>query len=185
MKTENKNPRCEVRIQFDMNSMTKDELNALFESQKLLLKAGIYFDTGAGGGKRDWEFDWSLKGPVKVKLKNPVEKIARICHQVNKAYCESQKDDSQVDWEDAPEWQKTPVINGVKLYMDNPDLSPSASHEAWLAEKEGDGWKYGVVKNESLKTHPCCVGFEDLPVNQQAKDFIFKAIVNAIREGGE
>jgi len=63
----------EVKIQFDLNSMTKDQIEALFEAEKWLLKAGIYFDTGAGEGKRDWQLDWSLKGPVKVKFKNHVD----------------------------------------------------------------------------------------------------------------
>lgn len=183
METESKNPKCPVKIQFDLGAMTTPQIEALLDAEKLLRKAGIYFDTGHGEGKRNWQWDWSLKGPVEVKLKNSVEKIARVCHQVNKAYCESQKDDSQVDWEDAPEWQKKSAINGVSLHIENPDLSPSASHEAWLAEKERDGWKYGTKKSESLRTHPCCVSFEDLPLNQQAKDFIFKAVVNALKGG--
>lgn len=112
-----------------------------------------------------------------------IEEIARVCHQINKAYCESQKDDSQVDWDNAPEWQKMSAINGVRIHMENPDLSPSASHEAWLAEKERDGWKYGAKKSESLRTHPSCVDFEDLPLREQAKDFIFKAIVAALKGG--
>ena len=31
-----------------------------------------------------------------------VEEIARVCHNVNKAYCEAIGDDSQVTWEEAP-----------------------------------------------------------------------------------
>lgn len=30
-----------------------------------------------------------------------IEQIARVCHEVNRAYCESMGDTSQVPWEDA------------------------------------------------------------------------------------
>ena len=31
-----------------------------------LLFMGIHFDTGAGCGNRDWEWDWSLRGPIEI-----------------------------------------------------------------------------------------------------------------------
>jgi len=105
-----------------------------------------------------------------------VEIIARICHEANKAYCESMEDFSQLPWNDAPEWQRNSAINGVLFHMEHPDAQPSASHESWLAEKTADGWKYGPVKNADKKEHPCFVPFEELPFNQQMKDVIFGGI---------
>jgi len=32
------------------------------------------------------------------------EEIAKVAYQVNKAYCESLGDTSQVNWDDCPEW---------------------------------------------------------------------------------
>ena len=32
-----------------------------------------------------------------------IELIAKVCHDVNRAYCKSVGDDSQVSWEDAPD----------------------------------------------------------------------------------
>jgi len=58
----------EILIQFDMNNMTEYQLEKLHEAEKCLMEAGVSFDTGAGFGARDWNFDWSLKGPVKVVL---------------------------------------------------------------------------------------------------------------------
>lgn len=109
-----------------------------------------------------------------------IEEIARICHQVNKAYCESLGDYSQKDWEDAPDWQKQSMINGVEFRIKFPDAKPNESHDNWLLKKQKDGWVYGEKKDESLKTHPCCVPFEELTQDQQPKDFISKAIVNSI-----
>ena len=44
------------------------QLEAVFQAESLLRKAGVRFDTGYGCGGRDWEFDWSLKGAY-VKLR--------------------------------------------------------------------------------------------------------------------
>jgi|WetSurSiteA1Bulk_404760.scaffolds.fasta_scaffold00030_13 hypothetical protein len=58
-----------VWIQFDMTKLGQDKLHKLFQAEKLLNEIGISFDTGGGFGGRDWEWDWSLKGPVKVYFK--------------------------------------------------------------------------------------------------------------------
>lgn len=108
------------------------------------------------------------------------EQIARVCHEVNRAYCEALGDMSQPKWEDAPQWQRDSAMLGVKLHTDNPNAGAEASHESWLAQKVGDGWVYGPVKNPDIKQHPCIVQFADLPTEQQAKDFIFRGIVHAL-----
>lgn len=109
----------------------------------------------------------------------PIE-IARVCHEVNRAYCASIGDLSQPAWEDAPEWQRQSAITGVKFTIDNPDAKPSASHESWLAEKKRDGWKYGPVKDPAKKEHPCFVPYEQLPAEQKSKDYLFQAVVRAL-----
>jgi hypothetical protein len=55
-----------VNISFDMEKLGKKGLDTLFEIEKKFHEIGISFDTGGGCGGRDWEWDWSLKGPVKV-----------------------------------------------------------------------------------------------------------------------
>lgn len=110
-----------------------------------------------------------------------LENIARLCHEVNAAYCRSLGDDSQVGWDDAPDWQRSSAMSGVEFHLENPDASASASHDSWLAEKVNSGWVWGETKNAETKTHPCLVAFEDLPVDQQAKDHIFRAIIHNYR----
>src|SRR5574342_803863 len=90
-----------------------------------------------------------------------VEQIAKICHNVNKAYCESQNDFSQPTWEEAPEWQKSSAINGVQFHLDN-EVTPEQSHENWLKQKLEEGWVYGKEKNPELKTHPCMKRYDEL-----------------------
>jgi hypothetical protein len=106
--------------------------------------------------------------------------IARVCHEVNRAYCESLGDISQPIWEEAPEWQKQSALVGVALHLEHPKASPSASHDSWWSQKIHDGWRYGPVKNAEQKTHRCMVPFAELPREQQAKDYIFRAIVHAL-----
>lgn len=108
------------------------------------------------------------------------EQIARVCHEVNRAYCQALGDNSQPTWEDAPQWQRDSAMLGVKLHTDNPEASAAASHESWLAQKVADGWVYGKVKNPEAKEHPCMVPFAELPTDQQAKDFIFRGVVHAL-----
>ncbi|WP_205626241.1 RyR domain-containing protein [Enterobacter bugandensis] len=108
-----------------------------------------------------------------------VDVIARTCHEANRAYCQSLGDDSQKPWDDAPEWQKESARNGVLFHL-NGDHGPEASHESWLAEKRAQGWKYGPVKDPEAKEHPCFVPYSELPPEQKAKDYIFRAIVHAL-----
>jgi hypothetical protein len=109
------------------------------------------------------------------------EDIAQVAHELNKAYCESIGDHSQPTWDDAPEWQRSSAINGVQFHLDNPAASPSASHDSWLKQKQEEGWKYGEVKNPEKREPPCFVPYEQLPVAQKAKDFIFRQTVHSLK----
>lgn len=108
------------------------------------------------------------------------EEIARVCHEVNRAYCQALGDNSQLPWESAPEWQRNSAMMGVELHLSNPDAGPQASHESWMAQKTAEGWVYGPMKDPETKQHPCMVPFAELPVDQQAKDFIFRGVVLAL-----
>lgn len=41
----------------------------LFEIEERMRKMGISFDRGQGFDGRDWELDWSLHGPLRVKFR--------------------------------------------------------------------------------------------------------------------
>lgn len=107
--------------------------------------------------------------------------IARIAYNVNRAYCKSLGDHSFGPWEEAPDWQKNTCRLGVEFHIANPDATPSASHESWFALKAAEGWKFGPIKDPGKKEHPCMVPFDRLPRQQQAKDHLFKAVVESLR----
>lgn len=110
------------------------------------------------------------------------EQIAKVCHEVNRAYCASLGDSSQAPWDSAPEWQRQSAIKGVMHRLAHPDSTPADSHESWLAEKKAAGWKFGPVKDPEKKEHPCFVPYAELPKEQQAKDFLFLAVVRALAD---
>lgn len=104
-------------------------------------------------------------------------RVARLCHEVNRAYCEALGDHSQQAWEIAEDWQRDSAIQGVMFHLEHPDATPAASHDSWLKVKVDGGWTWGATKDPVAKTHPCILPFEELPREQQAKDHIFRAIV--------
>ena len=124
---------------------------------------------------------WPLLGfRLADRLHGRLDRIARVAHEVNRAYCESLGDNSQLPWEEAPEWQRVSARMGVDLHLMG-DFGPEASHIAWMQQKLDDGWVYGEVKDPEAKTHPCLVPFEKLPLEQQAKDYLFRGVVHAMR----
>ena len=111
-----------------------------------------------------------------------IRDMAKICHEVNAAYCESLGDFSQPAWENAGEAHQNSVISRVQAHLDDPDLTPQGSHENWLEIKNSEGWVLGSEKNAEADppTHPGLLAFEGLPIEQQSKNFIFKQIVNSL-----
>jgi hypothetical protein len=108
-----------------------------------------------------------------------IEACARAAHEANRAYCLTLGDASQVPWDEAPEWQRKSVRNGVWNAIKG--AAPEESHENWIAHKKADGWVYGPVKDPEKKTHPCMVPYVELPPEQQRKNALFGAVVRAMR----
>ena len=118
---------------------------------------------------------------ITVNIDQSVVDIATVCHQANKAWCESVGDNTQKDWEAAEQWQRDSAIEGVEFKLNHPDAGHDSQHNAWVDSKLRDGWVYGEIKDAEKKTHPCIVSFEQLPEFQQKKDALFGAIVTALK----
>lgn len=69
-----------VGIHFDLTMFKPEDLDKLFAAESLLRQIGVTFDTGSNGKTRDWEWDWSLNGPVKVSYKNFVDEDPQNRH---------------------------------------------------------------------------------------------------------
>lgn len=110
------------------------------------------------------------------------DQLARAAHEINRAYCAALGDATQVAWEDAPDWQQASALLGVDMHLANPDATPEDSHASWLAQKEADGWKFGPVKDAEKKEHPCFMPYDQLPAEQKAKDYLFRAVVHTLKD---
>ena len=43
-------------------------------------------------------------------------------------------------------------------------------HEVWAQSRIEQGWTYGEERNDTIKTHPCLVPYEELPEIEKAYD---------------
>lgn len=55
-----------------------------------------------------------------------------------------------------------------ELEMLTEDLAKNV-HEVWAAGMIADGWKYGKVRDEARKEHPCLIPYEEL--SEEEKDY--------------
>ncbi len=115
----------------------------------------------------------SLRG---IKLST----VAKMCHEVQRVWQHAIGEPINPPWKQAPEWMRETAMEGVYFHCQNPLASPAASHEAWMAKKLADGWKHGPVKNPETKEHPCIVAFDQLPREQQLKDYLFRGVVHVM-----
>lgn len=106
--------------------------------------------------------------------------IACIAYTANRALCGALNEPVPPDWFEADKHIQLGYINGVLFRRDNSHAPVSAQHEQRLNDKYRAGYSYGPFKDDKARTHPCMVPFERLPAEQQAKDRLFVAIVNAL-----
>jgi len=111
---------------------------------------------------------------------HPIETIARVCHAANRILRAELGEDAGPEWGMAPVHTRDSVVNGVEYLRDHPHAGPNASHENWLSLKESLGWKWGPVKDDVKREHPCFMPYHDLPPEQRLKDAVFHGIVRAM-----
>jgi hypothetical protein len=120
-----------------------------------------------------------MNQPIPMVPANILNEVARVCHEVNHAYCQS-IGQASVPWRDAPEWQRASARSGVATVLKDPTISHGDLHRAWVEDKVRDGWTHGAVKDADAKTHPCMVPFEELPECERIKDALFLGVVRAM-----
>lgn len=52
-------------------------------------------------------------------------------------------------------------------------------HEVWAKQRIEQGWKYGPVRNDALKTHPNLVPYEELP--EIEKDYDRNTLLESLK----
>jgi hypothetical protein len=110
-----------------------------------------------------------------------IEQIAEVCHEANRGYQSAFYDFGipvARSWDDIDDEFRDSVRQGVKGIQEG--NTPEESHQGWIDFKVAHGWKYGLLKNEVLKEHPCLVPYDELPEDQRRKDDLFQAIVKVL-----
>lgn len=54
-------------------------------------------------------------------------------------------------------------------------------HIAWMKKRINDGWSYGKERNDTKKTTPCIVPYEELPESEKEYDKeTARTVINAL-----
>jgi hypothetical protein len=62
---------------------------------------------------------------------------------------------------------------GVKLnseIIELTELLARNAHEVWAHQRLAQGWKYGPLRNDVAREHPCLVAYDDLPESEKEYD---------------
>jgi hypothetical protein len=129
-----------------------------------VVTVGEKTDKGADGSTYFENTRWTMR---------ELHRAARAAHEMNRTFCETQGDRTQLPWDSAPAWAQASAVEGVKAIALDPGLTPEESHENWSELKRSEGWVYGEAKDTERREHPCLVPYSELPVSQRVKDSIF------------
>ncbi len=109
--------------------------------------------------------------------------VAKECHIANNNLMVTNNEiPNPIDWNDLSTHTKHINISSVKKIYDNPSITAKDIHDEWMKNKIKDGWKYGDVKDDELKTHHLIVDFDKMNDVDKMKDQIFIDIVNNRRD---
>lgn len=57
------------------------------------------------------------------------------------------------------------------------ELLAANAHDVWSKKRIDDGWRYGAMRDDAAKTHPCLVPYADLPESEKDYDRVMVAEV--------
>ena len=72
------------------------------------------------------------------------------------------------------EYRPQPISTaGVELrseILELTELLARNAHEIWAQQRLAEGWKYGPLRNDAVREHPCLVPYDDLPESEKEYD---------------
>lgn len=106
---------------------------------------------------------------------------ARAAHEaIRTLQIENKEENIASPWNEVPQDIKDSCYIGVERVIANPNVTDEELHDSWIETKESQGWKYGEVRSEEERTHPCMVPYSELPEYQRLKDAMFRNVVKAV-----
>jgi hypothetical protein len=110
-----------------------------------------------------------------------VEMAARAAHEaIRTLQIENGEPNVASPWATVGEDIKESCFIGIERVIADPNITSEALHDSWIETKTAQGWKYGEVRNEADKLHPCMVPYQELPAFQRLKDAMFRNVVKAV-----
>jgi hypothetical protein len=118
----------------------------------------------------------------KTNVNNLYSKAA-CCHAAWYAYQVLALRKPGLPWWELSDEQKSASIDGVikldsivdsdEFHKFTLDQLCEEMHKNWMNYKLSNGWKFGEVKNEETKEHPCLVEYSHLSEEDRVKDKVF------------
>lgn len=105
-----------------------------------------------------------------------VTNVARIAHEVDRAYLMTIGGNVGEPWEKASADDRDGVVMTVRA-MSVGHVTPRSTHEAWVTEMIRNGWRRGETYSTKKKTHPNIGDYDELPPEVRARDAILAAVV--------
>lgn len=106
---------------------------------------------------------------------------ARAAHEaIRTLQIENKEDNVASPWDEVGQDIKDSCLIGIDRVIENPDINNEALHDSWIQTKTEQGWRYGRVRSETDKLHPCLVPYRELPQFQRLKDAMFRNVVKAV-----
>ena len=87
-----------------------------------------------------------------------VEQAARLLHE----------HDSDLPWDEAPDWVKRVAKKMATFALEKPGASQEETHRHWATWLREEGWVYDTMESERLRTHPMLKAYRELTPEQQA-----------------
>lgn len=106
-------------------------------------------------------------------------RIARICYEAFRAYCEALGDSSQSKWDSLDEVTRAGMIGYVCSVLESPRLTAEQRHERWRHSCTSHGWKAGPLQDYEAKTNPRLVPWSQLPERHRIQECLWHAVVRA------
>jgi RyR domain len=103
---------------------------------------------------------------------------ARVARETIRAYQRSIGDPVSPPWAEAESWDRDSMLAGVRAVRAG--ATPEELHERWVGRRTEEGWTLGPVKDTTARTHPCLAPYQELSIEQRAKDVLFAAVVGAL-----
>ncbi len=105
-----------------------------------------------------------------------VTQVARIAHEVNRAYCESVGLGKRLPWDEVSPHDRDAAVMNVTA-MARGFHTPESLHEAWCREMALNGWSHGKTYSPREKAHPMLMPYGELPIEARLCDALFLGVL--------